>query len=613
MSVGPDTLFSIAANAVLGIVAGALVLLVIWQDLHRSSNRYFGLSMAAFSIYGTTNALWQVAQFFYLQPAPMLNLVSTFYILSVILLFNFAVSFAGLPANIRYLEHLISVPAGALFGFLLWTGHIYNEFIPQPDGGYSYHLTDVGLLGVLVVVLYLVVSIALLYNRSSTRARELAPPILILVGGILLFSALPAVRHYSANALAMAVSAILIGRLVLIHQVFEPLQALNRQLAQKNTELEEATRMKSQFLANMSHELRTPLNSIIGYTELILNGTYGSLTELQSNRLDKVTRNGRVLLNLINDVLDLSKIEAGHMILNRTEVPTAELLNGLLHTFQVQALSKGLRLVRGYGSLPSLHVDENRARQILANLLSNAIKFTHTGAVIVRAHYDADDQRVIISVTDTGIGIEPEVQDRIFEAFQQGDGSLTRAFEGTGLGLAIAQRLADLHGGRLWFRSQPGKGSTFHVALPVAARVPTPQPIFRPPAPNGGTLILAIDDDCEAIELFQDYLADSGYRMWGTCSANDGLRLVYELHPALILLDIRMPGLDGWQVMETLRSDPETAAIPIVIVTAADAAALARRSGTEGYLAKPVTPDKLLAEVERLCPRPARAIRDLLP
>jgi signal transduction histidine kinase len=167
----------------------------------------------------------------------------------------------------------------------------------------------------------------------------------------------------------------------------------------------------------MSHELRTPLNSIIGYTELVTKGTYGTLTELQHDRLNKVNRNGRTLLELINDVLDLSRIEAGRLILSMETVSTAELLDSLMDEFRPQAEQKGLSLVRGYGHLPALHADITRARHILSNLLSNAIKFTDQGAVIVRGHFDPGSQRVVITVTDTGPGIPPDRQDRLFDAY----------------------------------------------------------------------------------------------------------------------------------------------------------------------------------------------------
>jgi signal transduction histidine kinase len=198
-----------------------------------------------------------------------------------------------------------------------------------------------------------------------------------------------------------------LGRAVVNYQVFQPLADLNAELARKNAEIQEATLKKSQFLANMSHELRTPLNSIIGYTELVDNGTYGALGEVQQDRLRKVTRNGRVLLDLINDVLDLSRIEAGRVEARPRPVPTTDLLNSLIAEFEPQARARGLEMVRGYGKLPAMRVDEDLTRQILSNLLSNAVKYTDTGSVIVRGDFDESRHQVVLTITDTGLGIDP--------------------------------------------------------------------------------------------------------------------------------------------------------------------------------------------------------------
>ena len=305
----------------------------------------------------------------------------------------------------------------------------------------------------------------------------------------------------------------------------------------------------------MSHELRTPLNSIIGYTELVTKGTYGALGDLQNDRIQKVNRNGRVLLELINDVLDLSKIEAGRMILSLETVPTTPLLDNLLSEFRVQAEEKGLSLVRGYSHLPAICADKARARQVFSNLLSNAIKFTDTGAVIVRGHFNAEEKQVVITITDTGPGISPERQSRLFDAYLDSESLLTRQREGTGLGLAIAHRLTVMHDGSLWFESTPGQGTAFHIALP-AAEDEIPVSCVLEPRSRKGPIMLAIDDDYEALEVLQGQLEAGKFRVYGACNANDGLRLAHDLHPILITLDVMMPDVDGWQVLETLRRDP---------------------------------------------------------
>jgi len=236
-------------------------------------------------------------------------------------------------------------------------------------------------------------------------------------------------------------------------------------LARARDEALEASRVKSQFLANMSHELRTPLNSIINYTQLMMDGIYGEVNKTQTNRLEKVIRNGQNLLALINDVLDLSKIEAGHMILKRTQIDTIDLISSLLETYASLAESKGLSLRYAGGYAPPIYADETRARQVLTNLIGNAIKFTHQGGITLNAQQVGD--QVQISISDTGIGIPPEAQESVFDEFHQVDNTSTRQYEGSGLGLAISKKILELHGGGIQVESTPGKGSTFTVSFPI--------------------------------------------------------------------------------------------------------------------------------------------------
>lgn len=593
------TTVSISASIALAVFGAALALLVVVQGPRCRSTQYFALCMVVLTFYGIFNTVWQVPQPFDLEPEPLLYATTTTYILGVILLFNFVVSFAGIPVRIRRIQQALSIPVGLGFIALVWTDHVYHDFRPQETWNYHYSLYPVGLIGVSVVVLYLLSLLVLLHRQRSTRARELTVPVVVLIAGVALYATGWIVREYAVNVIALTITVVMVGRLIVKYQVFQPLADLNDALAGKNAELFEATRRKSQFLANMSHELRTPLNSIIGYAELVINRTYGELTDLQGDRLQKVARNGHLLLELINDVLDLSKIEAGRLSLNYNHVHTAELLDSLLDSFEPKAREKQLTLVRGYSGLPSLWVDENRVRQILANLLSNAIKFTNQGVVIVRGHLDGERRQVVISITDTGIGIDSENQERVFEAFHQADNPMPKP-EGTRLGLAIARRLTELHNGRIWFESVVGQGTTFHVALPADEAISQPALVAQPSPRATGPVILAIDDDCEAIEVLQDHLEAAKFRVYGTCSANEGLRLAHELHPNLITLDVRMPGIDGWQVLEALRRDPDTAAIPVVIITATDERRRARMVGADGFLTKPYQPAALLDHINRL-------------
>ncbi len=600
MAIDFATLVSLCADAALVIFGAALALMVIVQDVRRRSNQYFVVCMAIFALYGAANMAMAVPQQYDLDPKPVLYALTTLYVGGIILLYNFVLAFAGLPRSFRVKERLISMPLGTLAITMVWSDHIYRDFQPLTNGGYSYRLTPLGLGGVALAMVYLLSLIVVLYRQRIPKTRELAIPVAIMVLGLVGFSGTQALRRYALNAAALTVSVVMLGRLVLKYQIFQPLADLNAELALKNAELLEATQLKSQFLANMSHELRTPLNSIIGYTELVLNGTYGALTDLQQDRLHKVMRNGRVLLELINDVLDLSKIEAGRLALNLTRVSTVALLDSLLEEFEPAAAEKGVALVRGYGKLPALVVDEGRARQILSNLLSNAIKFTEQGVVIVRGYYDAAHHQVVLSITDTGPGIDPAQQERIFEAFPRVETVIAHQHEGTGLGLAITRRLTEMHNGNLWFESVVGQGSTFHVALPATDETPDPAPIITPRARNNGPVVLVIDDDQESIEVLQGYLESAKYRVYGARHANEGLKLARELHPSLITLDLRMPDMDGWQILEALQRDPVTKTTPVLIVSATDEPRGGPFPDVGGFIAKPVQPAVLLDHVRRL-------------
>lgn len=255
--------------------------------------------------------------------------------------------------------------------------------------------------------------------------------------------------------------------LAIVRDVTERNEML-RELAQARDEALKASRIKSQFLANISHELRTPLNSIINYTQLLENGIYGELNQTQLDRLDKVTRNGKHLLDIINDVLDLSKIEAGHMVLRRQRVNTLEFVSQIMETFTPLAEDKGLDLIFEGGNIPDLYVDEPRAAQVLNNIIGNAIKFTDSGKITLTT--ERQDAMLQFSITDTGIGISEEAQGQIFDEFRQADNSSTRQYDGTGLGLTLSQRIVQMHGGVINVASQEGVGSTFTVTFPVAER-----------------------------------------------------------------------------------------------------------------------------------------------
>ncbi|MCC7449594.1 MAG: response regulator [Anaerolineae bacterium] len=388
-------------------------------------------------------------------------------------------------------------------------------------------------------------------------------------------------------------------------------------------EAEASNILKSRFLANMSHELRTPLNSIIGYTELLMKGIYGPLTDQQENRLEKVIRNGRNLLALINDILDLSKIEAGKIELHLEPFEIEPLVREISVTLQPLTEQNGNTLELECGeALGSMHADVSRVRQVLFNLLSNANKFTEAGRVWVKVHRETDTNNVdwiAFTVTDTGIGMSSEHLSRLFQEFAQADSSTTRKYGGTGLGLAISKRFCEMMGGDITVSSKLGEGSTFTVRLPahgsaqkliresppetVPIQVPavdrTPVSVAQP-VPDLGT-VLVIDDDSSARDLMTHFLIKEGYRVEVATNGQDGIRLAKALHPVAITLDVMMPGLDGWAVLAALKSSRATADIPVIMLTMVNDKSTGYALGATDYLTKPVDWERLSAVLSRHC------------
>lgn len=366
----------------------------------------------------------------------------------------------------------------------------------------------------------------------------------------------------------------------------------------------DANRLKSEFLANMSHELRTPMNAIIGFTELVLSGAHGPLTERQEKSLERVLRNGKNLLALINDVLDISRIEAGKMQITEEDFRPLQTIQAVFSTLEPMATQKGLRVsLVDEGAPDVVRGDESRVRQIVMNLVSNAIKFTPQGHVRVITRTEPDD-RWSVRVEDTGIGIAREHLDLIFEEFRQVDSSSARQAGGSGLGLAISRNLARLMHGELQVESEVGKGSAFTVILPIHSgaggigqeTAGQPPRVSRP----AGRFVLAIDDDPDVLDLMTEKLAGSGYTVVTAKSGEDGLRLARELRPDVITLDIMMPRLDGWQVLRGLKESDETRNIPVIIVSILENKSLGFSLGAAEYLVKPVTRERLLDVLDRL-------------
>ncbi|MDH4135530.1 MAG: GAF domain-containing protein [Anaerolineae bacterium] len=371
---------------------------------------------------------------------------------------------------------------------------------------------------------------------------------------------------------------------------------------QKTAErLREMDRLKTQFLANMSHELRTPLNSIIGFSRVILKGIDGPITEQQRADLTSIYNNGQHLLGMINDILDISKIEAGKMELIFEPVDVQQIISGVMSTAIALVRDKPLKLEQEVApNLPIVRADGTRLRQVILNLLSNAAKFTEEGQITLRAW--ADDEQITVSVEDTGIGILPEHQATIFEEFRQVDASTTRRTGGTGLGLAISRHFVEMQGGRLWVESEPGVGSTFTFTLPVAGPAPVAEPELADLAIDPSRkLILAVEDDEGAISIYKRYLEKRGYKVVGLRQGEQAVRWARELSPYAIILDALLPDKDGWTVLEELKSSRETHQIPVIICTIIDdEEARGLSLGAADYLVKPILEEDLLQSLQRL-------------
>jgi signal transduction histidine kinase/DNA-binding response OmpR family regulator len=389
---------------------------------------------------------------------------------------------------------------------------------------------------------------------------------------------------------------------------------LYRRLERQSAALEVASRHKSEFLASMSHELRTPLNAIIGFSEVLLERMFGELNERQDEYLRDIWSSGKHLLELLNDILDLSKIEAGQMVLNRSEFVVRKSLEYCLSLVREQAMKQKIRLSLELDpEVGQLDADRLRFRQVVLNLLSNAVKFTPEGGrVDVRASIQGQD--LVVTVADTGVGVAVEDHQRIFDSFQQGTRPSEQA-EGTGLGLTLSKRIVELHGGRIWLESEVGRGSTFGFALPAGSDEPVLTSIPRAgtdaglttePATGPGPTVVVVEDDRRSFDLLRAYLEAAGVRVVGARDGEEGLDTARRLTPAGVILDILLPGIDGWEVLAQLKADPRTAPIPVIVVSMLDERGRGFALGAAEYLVKPVDKEQLLAAVYRAASMPER-------
>ncbi len=371
---------------------------------------------------------------------------------------------------------------------------------------------------------------------------------------------------------------------------------------------ETANKTKSVFLANMSHELRTPLNAIIGYSEMLMEDAEDFGQDDLVPDLQKIRSAGQHLLSVINDILDLSKIEAGKMELYLEDFDIASLIDDVVSTIQPLVNKNNNTLTLNYAeNIGIMHADLTKVRQGLFNLLSNASKFTSDGTIVLNAGRETvnDSDWIVLSVSDTGIGMTPEQIEILFEAFAQAEASTARKYGGTGLGLTITKRFCQMMGGDISVESEPGEGSTFTIRLPahVAAKkekemLPPASAASPPPEPDANT-ILVIDDDPGVHKLMQEYLAGQGYHIVTASGGEVGLRLAREVRPKAITLDVLMPDLDGWAVLTILKADPELAHIPVIMMTIVEDEDMGYMLGAIDHITKPIDRDRLITTLKK--------------
>jgi PAS domain S-box-containing protein len=379
---------------------------------------------------------------------------------------------------------------------------------------------------------------------------------------------------------------------------------------------ETANRAKSQFLANMSHELRTPLNAIIGYSEMLQEESEDLELDEFAPDLEKIQTAGKHLLALISDVLDLSKIEAGKMDLYLESFDVLSLVHDIVDMIQpVVESNANILEVTCADNLGTMYADLTKTQQSLFNLLSNAGKFTKKGqitlTVIREEAQDSNEDKIIFRVADTGIGMRPDQIENLFDAFTQADASTTRKYGGTGLGLVISQRFCQMMGGGIVVQSELGKGSTFTIQLPTTVTKPERQPAIsveasralvpdEPVLPTDGyNTVLVIDDDPTIQDLLRRYLNKAGFQVRTASDGEMGLRLAKELQPVAITLDVMMPGMNGWTVLTKLKTDPDLADIPVIMMTIVRDKNMGYTLGASDYLTKPIDRSRLLSVLSK--------------
>jgi signal transduction histidine kinase/DNA-binding response OmpR family regulator len=471
-------------------------------------------------------------------------------------------------------------------------------------------------------LLILALSLLIAYLLSSRLQRAVSEPILDLAQTARNVSL---EQNYAARAVKRTDDEI--GLLIdqfnqMLGQIEKrdaALRDLNEDLVESERNALAANEAKSAFLAKMSHELRTPMNAILGYSEMLMEEAEDLGQEDFLPDLKRIHAAGKHLLSLINDVLDLSKIEAGRMELFLETFDVCAMIEDVTATVQPLVEKNANTLeVDCPPQAGSMRADLTKVRQSLFNLLSNASKFTDHGTIALAVRRSADGNEIRFDVRDTGIGMTEEQLGHVFEAFTQAEAATASKYGGTGLGLTITRRFCEMMGGEISVASTPGVGTTFTITLPaevtpaggvaVASREAQAAPAAAPPAtgektPSGGRArILVIDDDAAVRDLMESILVREGYEMEGAASGEEGLRIARELHPDLITLDVVMPGTDGWTVLAALKADPQLADVPVILVTIMDNRNLGFTLGASDYLTKPIERDRLLTVLKKRVP-----------
>ena len=383
------------------------------------------------------------------------------------------------------------------------------------------------------------------------------------------------------------------------------LRRADEEILQINRQLEQSNRYKSEFLANMSHELRTPLNAVLGFSEILLDVTMNLTSGERTEFLRNIHSSGQHLLGLINDILDLAKIEAGKMELKPEEMPVAEALQEVTSILEPMARQQGLQLMTlGLNDVGIIKADRSKFKQVLYNLLSNAVKFTPPPGQITVTLKGSPDQ-LMVAVHDTGIGMKEEDLPKLFREFEQIDGSYTRRYQGTGLGLALCRRFVEMHGGRIWAESHFGKGSTFTFTIPRDPRLgpanePSGEEVAQTTESMELPLVLVVEDDPASSQRLTAEIQGVGFRVAHAFDGNEAVRKAMEILPDLVVMETVLPVKDGWQVLQELRGRAATADVPVLVCSVTKNQQLMTEFGVVGYVAKPWATRTLQDELRRV-------------